>query len=114
MDRHEKTIMQNESVIEALITIRPGQKVVYFVGFLDMERNGNPGSIKAAAMAGQLARKGRIHLTQRRLGLPTKDGVLDWSTGIGPGFEYIATGALKEESWVEQNLKPYDPGYLPK
>jgi len=104
--------MQNETVMEALLTIRPGQKVVYFVGHLDMERNGNPGAIKAAVMAGQMARKGRVHLTQRRLGLPTKDGMVDWHNGIGPGFEYIATGAIREESWTKENLRPYDSGYL--
>ncbi len=102
--------MQNESVIDALISIRPGQKVVYFVGYLDMERNGNPGAVKAAVLAGQLSRQGKVHLTQRRLGLPTKDGTVDWSAGLGPGFEYIATGALKEEKWT-QNLgfqKPFN------
>lgn len=91
--------MQNESVIEALLSIRPGQSVVYFVGFLDLERNGNPGAIKAAVLAGQMARKGRVLLTQRRLGLPTRDGEVDWRSGIGPGFEYIATGAVRDESW---------------
>jgi len=95
--------MQNESVIDALLAIRPGQKVVYFVGFLDMERNGNPGAVKAAALANQMERRGKVHLTQRRLGLPTRDGVVDWCAGIGPGFEYIATGAIREESWTKQN-----------
>lgn len=93
--------MQNESVLEALLTIRPGQSVIYFVGFLDMERNGNPGAIKAAVLANQMAKRGRVHLTQRRLGLPTKEGVVDWRAGIGPGFEYIATGSIREESWTQ-------------
>ena len=106
--------MQNESVMEALLTIRPGQKVVYYVGFLDMERGGNPGGKKAATLAGQMARQGRIHLTQRRLGLPTRDGVVDWHSGIGPGFEYIATGAIRENPWTNQSYSISGLGSLVK
>lgn len=106
--------MKNESVMEALLTIRPGQKVVYFVGYLDMERNGNPGAIKAASMAAQMERRGRVHLTQRRLGLPTREGAVDWCSGIGPGFEYIATGAIREEKWSNQNYSSSGLGSLTK
>lgn len=97
--------MDDESIITRLYTLRPGQSVIYYVGFLDAERNGDPLAIKAAVLAGQLARQGKVHLTQRRLGLPTKDGVTDWFTGIGPGFEYIATGALREESWWQTEIE---------
>lgn len=93
--------MSSEPTINMLIAIRPGESVIYFVGFLDMERNGNPGAIKTATLAAQLARQGRVHLTQRRIGSPTKDGRVDWHGGTGPGFEYIATGVRREEKWYD-------------
>lgn len=93
--------MDSIALIQALYTLKPGHSIIYFVGFLDSERYTNAGALKAASVAGELARKGRIHLTQRRLGLPTKEGEVDWRAGVGPGFEYIATGALKEEKWFD-------------
>lgn len=96
--------MQNESIINQLLMLRPGASVIYFVGFLDAERNGNPGAIKTAVLAAQLCRQGRVVLTQRRLGAPTKDGKIDWCAGVGPGFEYIATGAIRDEAWFDPKI----------
>lgn len=84
--------MQVNSIIGSLLAIRPGQSVIYFTGFLDLERGGT--AMKAPVLARQLASRGRVYLTQRRLGPPTIEGAVDWQRGIGPGFEYIATGAI--------------------
>jgi hypothetical protein len=93
--------MQNDHLMNELITLRPGKSVVYFVGFLDMDR----GAAKIAALAAQLARQGKVILTQRRLGAPVKDGIIDWHAGVGPGFEYIATGVTREEKWFDPKIK---------
>jgi len=46
-----------------------------------------------ARLAYKLYTEGKITLTQRRLGPPTMaSGEINWDQGIGPGFEYIATG----------------------
>ena len=91
--------MSDSLVLNALLTLPPGKSITYFVGFLDraLDRGGSGDGLKAAMMAAALYRQGKVHLTQRRLGLPVKDGMVDWRTGIGPGFEYIATGAGRRE-----------------
>lgn len=92
--------MDSVSLVQALHTLQPGRPIIYFVGFLDSARCGNQSISVAAMVAWDLAKKGRVHLTQRRLGLPRKEGAVDWCAGVGPGFEYIATGATREK-WFD-------------
>ena len=89
--------MSPEAIITALISLPEGKSIVYFVGFLDMAMRGDVSTIKAAVIAQKLAQQRRVHLTQRRLGLPVREGNVDWHSGIGPGFEYIATGASRRK-----------------
>lgn len=83
--------------IRKLNALQPGESFVYFIGFLDKERERNPKSEKAqtADAAYNLFMEKKVCLTQRRLAPPVrKDGAIDWHLGCGTGFEYIATGAL--------------------
>jgi hypothetical protein len=65
----------SDDVINRLRNLTPGATVVYCQGYF-IDHRSNP----AASVALELARAGRVHLTQRRL--PN-----------GEGFEYRATGA---------------------
>lgn len=91
-----KPQMDSAKLIQDLINLKPGEKVVYFVGFLDINKTEDP-KVRPAIIASRLAQEGKIHLTQRRLGLPNKEGETDWLCGVGPGFEYIAIGASRRK-----------------
>jgi hypothetical protein len=75
---------------ETLRNLKPGEAVVYHKGYLGLA----PGVADVASTALELSKQGKVHLTQRRLGPPTLKGQVDWKMGAGPGFEYIATGAI--------------------
>jgi hypothetical protein len=92
--------MPHEQTIHRLRTLKPGERVTYFIGYLDSDRLADPlGPANTLAMiAFDLCREGKIHLTQKRLGPPLSRGVVDWKGGHGPGFKYIATGALVKQS----------------
>jgi hypothetical protein len=83
IDRNPKT------VIPALQNLKRGEKLVYHRGFLDRAPHG---VTEIASAAGELSDAGKVTLTQRRLGPPMFRGEVDWHDGVGPGFEYIATG----------------------
>jgi hypothetical protein len=85
-----------EKIIERLYKLKPGEKIIYFTGFLEYSRSTDPyGSTnRIAGVAYDLATSRRILLTQRRLSAPiVHGGYPDWVCGIGRGFDYIATGA---------------------
>ena len=97
-----KPQMDQNDLIRRLTSLQPGESLVYHSGKLepgiDFPKDNHDGRLlSVAAIALQLAQSGRVHLTQRRLGPPIKDGVVDWRNGYGPGFEYIATGAAPRE-----------------
>lgn len=84
-----------EQISMRLRTLGPGQRVVYFVGYLDSERLERPNGLASltADVALGLSKKGLVFLVQRRLGPPVCRACIDWRLGHGPGFEYIAIGA---------------------
>ena len=87
-------------MINKLRNLRPGESLVYFVGFLDSEKISTPRSDNSiiAGVAYDLALEGKVLLTQKRLSHPiTKEGHIDWSRGKGDGFKYIATGAYPKQ-----------------
>lgn len=83
-----------EEIALRLRAITPGQRIVYFTGFLDSERLERPrgAAAEVATLAIELYRLGRVTLTQRRLGPPLFRSNVDWRNGHGPGFDYIAIG----------------------
>jgi len=91
-------LTETESAIKAMSSLEPGETYVYFVGFLDEERLAAPHAVADAAYHLYLA--GKVHLTQKRMTLPTSRGVVDWGRGCGKGFRYIATGALPKKKLV--------------
>lgn len=91
--------------IMSLRNLKPGDRYIYFVGFLDEERyNGSSGhAAQIADAAYALMMEGKVLLTQRRLGPPAlHSGIIDWHRGMGKGFEYIATGA--HPRWTKSNI----------
>ena len=85
-----------EDIVYRLKDLRPGEKVIYYKGNL---ANMTPivGSHITSRLAWDLYEEGRVHLLQRRLGKPkTFLNVVDWQTGVGPGFEYIAVGRSRK------------------
>jgi len=92
MAKHQIIAGDPNKVIPAIRELKKGEKVVYHTGFLDSDR-GVPNVRVIATEVFERARVGLIHLTQRRLGPPISNGQVDWRNGVGPGFEYIATGA---------------------
>lgn len=97
-----------------LWNIQPSEQIIYYVGFLDSDRDLLPlesALHKIANLAYQLMKEGRLHLTQRRITPPAlHTGVIDWHRGVGQGFEYIATGAHPKK---EKMLVPERPLYNP-
>ena len=114
MTHSEDFITDLESSISSLRSLQPGNSYTYFTGFLDYERlrNKHSNGCKLADQAYDLWLEGKVHLTQKRISDPIdqKTGLIDWSRGIGGGFEYIATGAHPDEkpkrSIVFSNRKP--------
>jgi hypothetical protein len=92
MPKHQVIPGDPNTVIPAVRELRKGEKVVYHTGFLDSDR-GIPNVRIIATEVFERARAGLVLLTQRRLGPPIFKGEVDWRNGVGPGFEYIATGA---------------------
>ncbi len=87
--------MDFEQLSLHLRSLGPGQKLTYFIGFLDSERFERPKgpASQTASVAYDLYLQGFIHLVQRRLSKPFSRGQVDWRNGLGQGFEYIAIGA---------------------
>lgn len=84
-----------ESIIRRLNRIKPGEAIIYFVGYLDFTRYCDPlGSANSIAIAAySLYQAKKVHLFQRRLSVPVnRNGAIDWREGRGNGFEYIALG----------------------
>lgn len=106
--------MSPDKITATLLALQPGESVIYFVGFLDMDRMTDMDLIRVAMLAQRLFQQGKVHLTQRRLGLPMKDGQIDWCAGVGPGFEYIATGKRREEKWINLGFSNSGLGSLTK
>ena len=79
-------------VLHKLNNLQRGESFIYHTGFSLVSC---PKKVRNAAY--KAAMDDRVHLTQRRLGLPvtgtTLSGhkIVDWYAGLGPGFEYIAT-----------------------
>ena len=104
-------ISSHKSVLDALYNIRPGQKIVYFTGQLDKERLSMPKGPAdiVANIAYLLCSEGKLHLFQKRLGPPKiNNRTIDWSIGVGPGFDYIAIGAAEKKmtAQVYNNYRP--------
>lgn len=81
--------------IKDLKSLKPGETYVYFTGFLESEKLNNPDSdsCKLAAFAFSLMEAGKVILVQKRLSRPyDQHGALNWSSGMGHGFHYIAVG----------------------
>jgi len=93
-----KPVWDPNNIIPALKSLKPGQSMEYYRGFLQDDRAHRTPSrspetddIHAiGAEAWKLYLAGKVHLTQRRLGPPLR-------MGCGPGFSYIATGATTGE-----------------
>lgn len=91
------------TIIEQLKIIRPGERVIYYVGCMASGRS-SIGNAETAALAMILWERRRAHLVQRRLGPPVLWGSnIDWSAGQGPGFEYIAIGMSAPRKGVTFN-----------
>ena len=91
----ETTIVTSDYLTKKLRDLRPGESLIYFVGYLDSERLYNPGSQNARVsdVAYDLCKEGKVCLTQCRVGPPISNGgMIDWKNGLGGGFKYIATG----------------------
>lgn len=90
-----------EELIQRLRSLKPGERIVYFIGFLDelRMRRPPPREVIIANVAYELACSGRVALVQRRISSPvtSKGGFIDWKLGIGKGFEYWAIGLPKKE-----------------
>lgn len=97
----------DEIIIKRMRALRPGESLVYHVGFLDGDRMAGDGSVYRIAKAAlEFSSMGIIHLTQQRLGTPkTGEGYIDWKLGIGGGFKYIATGAKPKVSKTQKLLE---------
>ncbi len=90
----------HELIIWRLRRLQPGEIFVYHIGFLESDRLSDPdGSLnRIANTAYDLMSDGSIILTQKRISSPmTKEGRLDWKSGSGAGFQYIATGAKPKQ-----------------
>lgn len=88
--------MSYYDLISKLKALRPGEKLIYYKGFLDQARARKPkdGILILFDTAYDLAMAGRIHLIQQRIGPPIDETKkVNWKGGIGPGFLYIAVGA---------------------
>lgn len=86
-----------EEALKIMRSLRPGERYLYFVGYLERERYFNKTSVSSqvATAAYDLMQAGRVHLVQKRSGPPiTKDGRVDWREGCCEAFEYYAVGAL--------------------
>ena len=108
-ERTTMTAADTEFVIAELHGLKRGQKLVYYRGDLAMGREGHPVVGLLAKEAYRLAKAKRVRLTQRRLGPPngSRETRVCWptgrakgpsfpyirTTGVGCGFDYIATGA---------------------
>lgn len=90
-----------EELIARLRSLGPGERIVYFIGFLDELRMKKPPprEVIIANVALDLAAQGRVALVQKRLSHPViaKGGYIDWKFGIGKGFEYWAIGLSRKE-----------------
>lgn len=97
--------MTTEELIRSLYNLRPGERIIYFIGFLDKERYDNPtGKYAAVAQVAQdLAERGLILLIQERISPPLRNKLLDWTFGIGGGFRYWAVGSKQKEKIVFHN-----------
>lgn len=111
-----------ELSIQTLRSLQFGNSFTYFTGFLDFERlrNKHTKGCKLANQAYDLWLEGKVHLTQKRVSDPIelKTGLINWSRGIGEGFEYIATGAHPNEkpkrSIVLSNRMPLSRMEMPR
>ena len=82
----------SDDLISQLRHLKAGTTVVYHQGwYLD------PTASPAAAVAMELSRTGKAHLTQKRL-------------ADGRGFAYMATGATPEHAALRQEIKKRQRG----
>jgi hypothetical protein len=112
MEENAKT--SHTVIYNRLWNIQPGEQIIYFVGFLDAERDPQPSESplnKIANLAYQLMLEGRVRLTQRRIMAPVvHGGMVDWHRGVGQGFEYIATGTTpRKEAMKVPERTLYNP-----
>ena len=97
------TLAPHEYTIKRLRELQPMERMIYFTGYLEVERlrdpNGAANIIATAAYS--LMEKGFILLTQKRISPPiNRYGLVSWSDGMGSGFTYIATGVTpKKRRW---------------
>lgn len=87
--------MTRDEAIAKLVTLRPGEQFVYFSGHLAAHREMDSKSSETAVanVAYDLCLKGKVLLTQKRIGPPMAGQIQNWTSGVGVGFDYIATGA---------------------
>ncbi len=88
-------------LIKQLRSLKPGERILYYIGFLDelRMRRPPPREVIIANVAYELYCQDRVLLTQKRLSAPitSKGSFIDWKLGIGKGFEYWATGKTPKE-----------------
>lgn len=85
-----------EEIIYRLKALTPGERVTYYIGDL-CKMHARTGSHLTARLAWDLHEEGRVHLLQRRLSPPRNHlGAVDWHSGHGSGFEYIAIGKSRK------------------
>jgi hypothetical protein len=95
-------LSEHDYTIKRLRELGPGEKLVYFTGFLEEERLRHPNGMAntIAIVAYSLMEQGKIILTQKRVSPPiNRVGNVSWDHGVGSGFSYIAIGAIPKKKY---------------
>lgn len=88
-------------IIRKLRSLQPGFRVTYHIGFLEDDRKRDHDLDMVATVAYDLYLEHRVLLVQRRIGHPmVAQKYVDWTLGLGRGFEYIAVGAYPKKLYV--------------